>query len=282
MAEAPLRIQSLPRHGKESAVTTMTISPRTLIEALLPFDEPMSLEKVYAAAQSIGLQDQPVRLTLRRLISAAEITQHGRGRNGTITLTDKGRQRLSRDRIGLHLAYAQDAGVAPWNGVWHLYALSSPEHDRSIRDSFRRDVQALGAKPISTGLYLSPHEISSYFSIDTKPYLVTATATQLTVRGLGDQKVITEELWPAAGTIQRYQELSKILDTDFEAINPLHQQVLLAEALETALRNDPLIPEELRQTPWLPTKIRQKWLTKWTNANPTESDLQIYQGWLGE
>lgn len=259
----------------------MAISPRTLIEALLPADEPMGLENVYAAAQSIGLQDQPVRLALRRLISAGEITQRGRGRNGTITLTDNGRQRLAQDRIGLQLALAQDAGSAPWDGTWHLYAISSPENDRSIRDSFRRDIQALGATPVSTGLYLSPHNISTHLSANTKPYLVTATATHVTVRGLTDKHAITEELWPAAETLNSYQALANTLDTDLQALNPLHKQLLLADALETALRHDPLIPGELRQTPWPPTRIRQQWLTRWTEATSTQSDPQTYQGWLG-
>lgn len=258
----------------------LPLSPRALVEALLPLNGPLSLVVVYQAARQVGLADQPVRLSIRRLVSMGEIEQHGRGTDGTIALTDAGRERLLRDRIGLRLAFAQDAGEMRWDGKWHLYAMSSSESNRSVRDVFRRDVHSLGAVSISTGLYLSPHDISEYFSADTEPYLVIATATRVAVRGLTDQRDIAEALWPANQTVEPYEALAEALTANGASGETLYQQLLLAEALEAALRNDPLLPIELRQAPWLPSEVRLEWLERWKKVTAEKSEFQVYQGWL--
>ncbi|MGP5243252.1 PaaX family transcriptional regulator C-terminal domain-containing protein, partial [Corynebacterium variabile] len=71
----------------------MQITPRTLVEAFLPFEGEVSLAEVYAVANLAGLEDQPVRLAIRRLVAAGDVVQHGRGRAGSLTLTGTGLRR---------------------------------------------------------------------------------------------------------------------------------------------------------------------------------------------
>lgn len=258
------------------------ISPRTLIEAFLPFTGEVSLTVIYDTANKADLEDQPIRLALRRMMSAGDIEQHGRGRAGAISLTESGRGRLSADRMALQLALAQDADQATWDGRWRLLALSAPESERTIRDSFRREILSLGAASISTGLYLSPHDLTPLLSAVVVPYLVTATADTLTVRGTADPHQIVEALWPAHHTQGAYTSLSDAIDDDDPALSPLIRQLLLADALEASLRDDPLIPNTLRSTPWEPTHIRRRWLEHWNDARQDDATRAIYKGWLPE
>lgn len=259
---------------------TFRASPRTLIEALLPLDHEASLGSVYDTANRLGIHDQPLRLAVRRLIATGEITQHGRGRAGTIRLTDTGRARLERDRTGLRLAFAQDAGHAPWDGTWHLLAMSAPESERSVRDSFRRVMLELGAVPVSTGLYLTPHDLSQLVPPEAGRYLLTADARTLSVQGLNDPRTIAETLWPPEPTLTAYRELASTLRDERNDADPLLRQLRLAEMLDKALRRDPLLPPELRRAPWAPTQARHAWLQEWHEATSRTPELQVYKGWL--
>lgn len=256
------------------------ISPRTVIEALLPFDGPASLGVIYDTSNRLQIEDQPVRLALRRLISTGDIIQRGRGRNGIVELTDAGRARLERERIGLRLAFAQDADQAPWDGAWHLLALSAPESERAVRDTFRREMHALGAVSISTGLHLTPHAIDALLAPELDAYLVTASVTALSVRGIGGNEDIAEALWPARDAIDGYKALDAALGVDMSDHEPVARQLILAESLDAALRDDPLIPLDLRPKPWPPTDIRRRWLARWREAAASAPELHVYQGWL--
>lgn len=261
------------------------ITPRTIVEAFLPMDGAVGLDLLYDTANAAGLTDQPLRLCLRRMAAAGEIVQTGRGRRGSISPTDLGRTRLRQDRLALTLALAQDQSLAPWDQRWHLLAVSVPESERSTRDLIRRTLVDAGAAAVSTGLFLSPHDLAAMLDDEQRAHLVQATALDVDVRGETDPVTLAEMLWPADEVIAGYGVLEETLSrdslldaTDTEAV--LVAQLVLAEALERALRPDPLIPPELRAGPWLPTRIRQEWLCTWealAQRLPTEL---LYRDWL--
>lgn len=259
---------------------TGQISPRTLIEAFLPFQGEVDLERIYDTANEVGIEDQPVRLTIRRLVAAGEIEQRGRGRAGHLELTEAGRARLSGDRAAVQLAFAQDAGHAPWDGLWRLLGISAPESQRAVRDAFRRDIVRHGAAACSTGLYVSPHDLTPLLPPAVSPYLVAAAAENLTVRGLTDPREIIESLWPTQPTIDGYAPLARVLDAAEDGGTSLARQLSLADALEVALRHDPLIPNELRTGPWAPVALRRRWRECWHHASTGTNP--IFQGWLPE
>lgn len=185
----------------------------------------------------------------------------------------------------MEVAFDERPSVCSHRGLFEgggeILALSAPESERSLRDAFRREINALGATPISTGLYLTPHDVTTLLPSSITPYLVTATATTLTVRGLSEPRAIVEALWPAQETLRRYDALNVILANDSSiGIDPLSRQLILADALEVALRHDPLIPIELRDAPWPPTSIRKKWMHQWEDVMSVAPDTSIYAGWL--
>ncbi|AFR31383.1 PaaX family transcriptional regulator [Arthrobacter sp. Rue61a] len=257
------------------------ISPRTVLEAFLTGSREASLEAVYDTANLAGIADQPIRLAIRRLISAGDVTQHGRGRAGTIALTSKGVERLERDRQGLVLAMAQDHGAAPWDGQWHLIAVTVPEHDRSTRDALRRELSGLGACAIATGLYVTPHHLLDVLPCASQGYLSSASTSDLNIRGTHDPRAIAEMLWPEAPIVDAYEVINKTLweDAADTSTPDLVRLLELADAMERAVRDDPLVPNELRRGAWAPTSIRAAWAQRWI-ALQEAADTPIYSGWL--
>ncbi|WIM92981.1 PaaX family transcriptional regulator [Actinoplanes oblitus] len=262
----------------------MTPTPRTVVEAFLPFDGVTPLDLLYDTANAAGLDDQPVRLSIRRMLAAGEVTQSGRGRRGTLALTDAGRVRLGRDRLALRLALGQDHGQAPWDGRWHLLAVSVPETDRTVRDALRRDLTEAGAAPVSTGLYVSPHDLGAMLGDANAEHLVRAAATALDVRGTTEPAAIAEQLWPASPIIAGYAVVEHTVarvraTTDAGVHAVLAHQLSLADALEQAMRHDPLVPLELRSD-WPPSRIRRAWHATWTALTARLPEEMLYRGWL--
>lgn len=259
---------------------TPQISPRTIVEAFLPLTGTASLADVYDTANLVGLADQPVRLAVRRMIAGGDVEQAGRGRTGTLALTSAGRRRLERDRQSLALAVAQDAGDAPWDGRWRLVAASTPERERATRDMLRRALYELGAAAVSTGLYVSPHDLLTELPDDVRPYLSTATTDDLHVRGITDPRGVAEALWPSQPTVAAYSTLDEALrqDASDPGVPAVVRLLLLADALELAIREDPLLPLELRETPWSPSATRTTWADRWHTLSE-QAQSPIYRGW---
>lgn len=258
----------------------LQIAPRTVVEAFLPASGEARLSDIYDTANLAGIDDQPVRLAIRRLIASGDVAQHGRGRAGTLTLTNAGHRHLQRDRQSLALAFAQDAGDSRWDGRWRLIVVSVPERERTVRDTLRRELRDLGAVAISTGLYVSPHDLLDALRVDAGPYLSTATTDDLNIQGTTDPRAIAEDLWPHSHIVTAYTVIDDILREDAaDTSTPdIVRQLQLAEALERAIRDDPLIPLELRGGKWAPTTIRAAWARRWATLQESGGSL-IYQGW---
>ncbi len=257
------------------------IAPRTVIEGLLPLEGALPLSELYALANRLGIGDQPLRLAIRRLSGAGEVEQRGRGRGGALALTAQGRDRLMSDRLALRLALAQDRGEAPWTGVWHLIAVNAPESARAVRDGIRASLIRNGAAAVSTSLYASPHDLAALLPPESAPHVVVAVATALDVRGETDPIRIAETLWPAAPTVRAYGAVSDALAADDPADAAPARRLRLADALERAMRHDPLLPGELRASPWPPAQVRLSWRARWESIGSGDGPA-VYPGWLPE
>lgn len=251
------------------------IAGRSIVEAFLPTHGRVSLARVYDTAQLLGTGDQPVRLAIRRMQAAGELTQSGRGRAGTLELTSAGRERIDRDRSALALAFEQDAGSLQWDGSWRLYTVGAPERERAARDSLRRTLLASGAASLATGTFLTPHDLRPFLDPAMEKYVIAATARDLEVRGVTDPRVIVEELWPAAPIDAAYDVIDSAIRQDDPNAHADVRRILLADALESALRGDPLIPHDLRRSPWRPTTLRRTWLARWNSIAPSAA----YSAW---
>ncbi|MBO1902193.1 PaaX family transcriptional regulator [Leucobacter weissii] len=261
------------------------IAPRTIVEALLPAEGPVALALIHDTANAAGVEDQPLRLCVRRMAAAGEILRIGRGRGGSIALTEAGRARLRADRRALALALAQDRGLALWDGRWRLLAASAPEAERGARDLIRRTLLGAGAAAVSTGLFVSPHDLGGLLDAEHEARLVRATATEIEVGGESDPLRLVETLWPRKATVAGYAQLERMLEERAPAHGARPEDILvaqlrLAEALERALRPDPLIPPELRGDGWAPARVRREWRRRWATLTRRLPDELLYRGWL--
>ncbi|MBV2156562.1 PaaX family transcriptional regulator C-terminal domain-containing protein [Kitasatospora sp. SUK 42] len=262
-------------------------APRTVVEACFDPQGTASLDYVYDVAAAAGLSDQPVRLAIRRLAAAGVLRQEGRGRKGRLVLTDAGRLRADQDVRHVELAYAQDAGLAAWDGLWRLYTFSVPEQHRPERDALRTALTRLGGAPLAPGAYVSPHDLLEELAAETSEatvgsYLITAEATRLIGPGFTGPAAIAERLWPAAGTVEAYQPLAAALDEDSRhgergSVELVVAALRLAEAFDHALERDPLLPLELRPAPWPPTRIRRDFQEAWTAIRDRAPDLSLFR-----
>src|SRR6266571_2188984 len=51
--------------------------------------------------------------------------------------------------------------TAPWDGQWHLLVYSIPERKRNIRTELRKQLSWLGYGPLSSGSWISPHDVEA-------------------------------------------------------------------------------------------------------------------------
>lgn len=274
-----------PLDSSTNAAVT-AVSPRTLIEGCFTAEGTASLQYVYDLAVELGLPEQTVRLAIRRMERAGELRQEGRGRAGHLVWSEHGAT-LARSNASLVVfAFAQDAGMAPWDGNWRLYSFNVPEAQRADRDALRNALTKLGAVAFAPGSYLTPHDIRPELALAlperlTTNYLIEAQLSSLLMPGCADTAAIAEKLWPQADTLAAYaaldRELAKVTTKNLrDELAVVSVAVVLAEKLELALRADPLLPTQLRSEPWPPIATRQHFLKCWEQLRALAPTAPIF------
>ena len=253
---------------------SIAISPRTLIEGCFRADGVAPLDVVYDVGLVLGLAEQTVRLAIRRMQAAGELEQIGRGRAGRLERTSASEASARLDDRLLRFAFAQDGGDVAWDGRWRMYGFSVPESARSERDALRTALQQLGASILIPGLYVTPHDLGEELSLllgesDASRRLVVAESDRLSVGGATDVQMLAERLWPASGTLAAYEPLERelsasVIPSPEDQVMTLAAAIRLREAFGHALASDPLLPPELRATPWRPIETRRRFLSVWS------------------
>lgn len=245
------------------------ITPRAFIENAFDDSGVVSLRLLYDAARVLGLDEQPVRLAIRRLAAAGYLSQVGRGRAGELFLSDSAIQRHRLDREYWEFSLALDVGAVHWDGVWHLYAFSIPELRRADRDALRVALGYLGAAQLTPGLYISPYDLRPDIATELSPRDVSGDVTHLGAtqvehqgRPLAGQ---IAELWDLADLHLRYRGLTEALDlgerqlaVETSPATRLATRVVMLSALNHALVPDPLLPPDLLPTDWPGAAVRQR------------------------
>lgn len=283
----------LPR-TPEPAVQVPT---RTLVEALIRTDSTVDTGELYTIAPLLGMTDQQVRLCVKRLVTEGRFTQEGRGRKAVLRATGATEQTLGPDVEFVAHAFRQDAGLAPWDGTWHLVAFAVPETARSARDALRAALTRLGGAPVQGGLYISANAWEPYVEdqarhLDVLDHLTLLTTDNLRHGNEHDPAVIARNLWPQDEIADRYQRLASVArprlrrlqeDTYLPAPPRLTIAVELAAEFTRAMEPDPLLPPELLPQPWPGKQARelvaQSWslLDEYAEESERVSLFQLYR-----
>ncbi|MFJ5724692.1 PaaX family transcriptional regulator C-terminal domain-containing protein [Streptomyces sp. NPDC093149] len=260
--------------GTDSSRTpepAVQVPTRTLVEALIRTDHTVDTGELYATAPLLGMTDQQVRLCVKRLVTEGRFTQEGRGRKAVLRAIGATEQALGPDVEFVAHAFRQDAGLAPWDGIWHLVAFAVPESARTARDALRAELTRLGGVAVQGGLYLSANAWEPYVEDQARQLDVLDHLTLLTTDNLrqGDEHepaALARALWPQEEIAERYQRLASVArprlrrlqeDADLPGPQRLAIAIELAAEFTRAMEPDPLLPPELLPQPWPGTQARQ-------------------------
>ncbi|WP_308436953.1 PaaX family transcriptional regulator C-terminal domain-containing protein [Streptomyces finlayi] len=240
------------------------VPTRMLVHALIREDGTVDTGELYGVADVLGMSDQQVRLCIKRLVAEGRLTHEGRGRKAVLHATGDTVRTLAPHPDFLRHAFRQDAGLAPWDGVWHLAAFALPETERAARDSLRDTLVHLGGAPLQGGLYVSANPWEPYVEEAADRFGVRSALTLLTTSDLrrGEHRTpaeLSRALWPHDEIAARYDRLAAVARPRLarlaspEVLDPpqlLTLAVELAAELGRAMDPDPLLPPELLPAPW--------------------------------
>ncbi|MFH8438587.1 PaaX family transcriptional regulator C-terminal domain-containing protein [Streptomyces sp. NPDC018007] len=242
-----------------------------LVHALIREDGTVGADELYTVANTLGMSDQQVRLCVKRLVAEGRFTHEGRGRKAELHATTDTVRDLAPNADFLRHAFRQDAGLAPWDGVWHLAAFAVPESARTTRDALRETLVRLGGAPLQGGLYVcanawEPYVEEAAHRLGAHGALTLLTTTDLRRGDIGEPAELTRRLWPLQEIADRYHRLGRITQprlarlTGPVGLSPaalLTIAVELAAELTRAMEPDPLLPPQLLPQPWPGAQVRE-------------------------
>ncbi|QNE73301.1 transcriptional regulator [Streptomyces finlayi] len=250
---------------------SIEIPTRMLVHALIREDGTVGADELYTVAATLGMSDQQVRLCIKRLVTENRFTSEGRGRKALLRATEDTTRALAPNADFLRHAFRQDAGLAPWDGVWHLAAFAVPESARAARDALRETLLHLGGAPLQGGLYVcanawEPYVEEAAHRLGAHGELSLLTTTDLRKGDVREPGELARRLWPLQEVADRYHRLSRIAQPRLDRLNGsaglssselLTIAVELAAELTRAMEPDPLLPPQLLPQPWPGTHARE-------------------------
>ncbi|WP_172382550.1 PaaX family transcriptional regulator C-terminal domain-containing protein [Streptomyces sp. MNP-20] len=259
------------------------IPTRLLVHALVREDGTVDAGELYTVANVLGMSDQQVRLCVKRLVGEGRFTHEGRGRKAVLRAAVDVTGSLAPDAAYVRHAYRQDRGLAPWDGVWHLFAFAVPESSRAARDTLRATLLHLGAAPVQGGLYVCANAVESLVEAQARhlgvlPSVTFLTSTDLRVGELEAPRELAAALWPLPEIADRHDRLAAYAESclaeldgspDPTGVERLTLAVTLAAAFSTAMKPDPLLPPELLPEPWPGTRARALTARCWERLQHT-------------
>ncbi|MFJ1702946.1 PaaX family transcriptional regulator C-terminal domain-containing protein [Kitasatospora sp. NPDC088346] len=253
------------------------IPTRVLVLGMVRADGTVDAGELYAAAGSLGMTDQQVRLCIKRLAAEGRLAQEGRGRRAVLRVTPDATGAIDPDLDLVAHAYLQDHGLAPWDGHWQLTAFAVPESARPARDALRAAVLRLGGAPLQGGLYVTANRIDREVAAEAERLGVPEAVTTLTTRDLRigtetDPSALARRLWPLDDLAAGYHRLAAVAAARHDrlagrtptATEALTTAVELAAEFTRAMEPDPLLPPELLPRPWPGAHAREVFARCWS------------------
>lgn len=249
----------------------MTVSPdeeistRTLVLMMVGPDGTLDAGPLYDIAATCGMNDQQVRLCLRRLVLDGTLEHvDGRGRRAVFRRTDPSSEFPLAELALVQFAYDQDAGKEPWDGWWRLVSFSLDQARRGVRDELRATLLFLGGAPLQSGLYVSANDWDELVAeevrrLDVTPDVLTLTTRRLDLGGEDDPRTIAARVWPLETVRKNYLTVQEIVGRRLEVVlgaaRPdttamVRAAVLTVVDFSRVMGSDPLLPPELLPEDW--------------------------------
>ncbi|MER7212825.1 MULTISPECIES: PaaX family transcriptional regulator C-terminal domain-containing protein [Streptosporangium] len=271
------------------------VPTRMLVEALVRTDLTVDAGDLYATANLLRMNDQQVRLCIKRLVAEGRFVQEGRGRKAILRATGGTERAMGLDVEFVTHAFRQDAGLAPWDGAWHLVGFAVPESARPARDALRACLTFLGGAAIHGGLYLSANPWEPYVEEHARRLDILNHVTFLTTRDLRrgeetDPVALTRAMWPLDEIAERYDRLAAVAEprlaliedsADLSGAQRLTVAVELAAEFTRAMEADPLLPPELLPPSWPGARARALTARCWSlleeQSDQDDSGIRLFR-----
>ncbi len=184
--------------------------PRLLLTLLGDYwwqrTESLPSAALVALLAEFGVSDSAARAALSRLNRNQLLVTSRSGRRTFVRLSERAAQILDE---GARHIFSFGAGTEPWDGMWSLLAFSIPEHNRSARDSLRKQLRWLGFAPLYDGLWIAPRDlVTEVIGLLDELGIGTGTAFRATSVPGTERDGLPERAWDLDGLRARYDEFT--------------------------------------------------------------------------
>jgi phenylacetic acid degradation operon negative regulatory protein len=247
--------------------TAPTLRSRSFVLGMLHDDGSLVASEVYDVGEALGFTVHQIRLVFARLVQEGLFNQTGRGRKAILHATSRHELLHGPEAEWLTLAYEQDAGLADWDGIWHLVAFSVEEERRALRTALRDVLLGMGAAPLAGGIYVQALDWDSEVrravrQLDVADNVVLAAAASLEVGGTTSPRAVAARLWPVDEIAALYRRFVSDFEQgsderELDAIAELANGMALVAGFEKCARLDPLLPPQLLPPHWPGRRARE-------------------------
>lgn len=203
--------------------------------------------------EPFGVSEQAVRVTLSRMCRQGWLRTRREAGRSYYSMSAKGERRLAEAAERIYVM-----SPPPWDGWWRLFTYTIPEQKRELRDLLRRELEWTGYAPLSSSLWVCPHDrhaqleqlIASY---DIGPYVESFVSRHL---GPSSDADLVRKCWDIEAIARAYrdfiEEVAPKMDlphrrTDEECFV---ERILLVHRWRKFLFIDPGLPNELLPGDW--------------------------------
>ncbi|MCR8641811.1 phenylacetic acid degradation operon negative regulatory protein PaaX [Paenibacillus sp. N1-5-1-14] len=209
---------------------------------------------------NFGMSEQAVRVAISRIVSQGWLTARKIGNRSYYSMTGKGKKRLDEaaDRI-----YKQ--APRPWDGKWHMATYSIPEHNRAMRDQFRKELAWLGYGMLANSLWISPNNLADRVKEIAEAYEIADCIELFSSEhmGMSSEQDLVAKCWSLdkineayAGFIETYRPAYEKLHDQIEQNHEIEDsdcfvvKTQLVHEYRKFLFIDPGLPKELLPELW--------------------------------
>ncbi len=187
----------------------------TLYGDYLRFREgPVSVDSLITLLGQLDLSEAAVRSVLWRMTRKGWLTMYRIGSGSYYGLTPRGHKLLEE---GSQRIYDPPRNE-PWDGTWYLVAYSIPEDRRRLRDRLRVRLLWLGCGPLTSGLWISPHNVRHAVeeiatTLDITGHIEVFRAQHL---GFSDIHTLISQCWDLSAVNARYAAFIEKYQPEYE------------------------------------------------------------------
>lgn len=161
------------------------------------------LRALVALLGCFGIQEASARVAAARLRKEGWLAAEREGRETVYALTRESWQMLDEGRARI---FHRASG--PWDGQWHMVIYQVPETERALREQLRRRLAWLGFGPLSSSVWVSPHDRGPQVRADFAAYPALQLDTfRSRSDGNGADRGIAARAWDLAALDRDYRAL---------------------------------------------------------------------------